>query len=527
MRTIAPTSLGAICAGTALALVLSPTTSLYAAPVSAVEVSQDIHHDVSPPLSHLVRMAPPHRRAAPRIIPLRQIPHPSSAGADQEDGALQKAAGPKVGTVDGLNFAGAGQGDYGYSDFYAPPDTNGAVGATQYVQFVNASFAIFNKTTGALEIPIADANTIWAGFGGTCEANNDGDGIVKYDRIANRWVVSQLSVASTPYTECVAVSQTSDATGAYNRYAFSYGTNFDDYPKFGVWPDGYYVTYNIFANGQNFIGPMACALHRAKMLKGKKATQQCFQLSTNFDSLLPADLDGAKKPPAGSPDYLVNYGSNSLNLWQFHVDWTTPSNSTLTGPVNIPVPAFAATCNGGTCIPQKSTTQKLDSLADRLMYRFAYRNFGDHESLVVNHSVKVGTSSGVRWYELRSPSAPTLFQSGTFSPDANFRWMGSVAMDKVGDIAVGYSVSSATSFPSIAYTGRVPSDPVGTLEAENAVKAGAGSQTGGLSRWGDYSGMSLDPTDDCTFYYTNEYLKSNGSFNWSTQINSFKFPGCS
>lgn len=525
MRTIAPTSLGAICAGTALALVLSPTTSLYAAPLSAVEVSQDIHHDVSPPLSHLVRMAPPARHVTPRIVPLRQIPHAPSA--DQEDGALQKAAGPKVGTVDGLNFAGAGQGDYGYSDSLAPPDTNGAVGATQYVQFVNSSFAVFNKTTGALEIPIANTNTVWSGFGGVCETTNDGDGVIKYDRHANRWLISQLSIESTPFTECVAISQTSDATGAYNRYAFSYGTDFNDYPKFGIWPDAYYVTYNIFANGQSFIGPKACALDRAKMLKGKPATQQCFQLSTAFDSLLPADLDGAKKPPRRSPNYMVNFGSNLLNLWQFHVDWTTPANSTFTGPVVISVPSFTPACNGGTCIPQNGTTQKLDSLADRLMYRFAYRNFGDHESLVVDHSVKVGVSSGVRWYELRSPATPTLFQSGTFAPDANFRWMGSIAMDKTGDIAVGYSRSSATAFPSIAYTGRVPGDPLGTLEAEDVVKAGGGSQTGGLSRWGDYTAMSIDPTNDCTFYYTNEYLKSNGSFNWSTEINSFKFPGCS
>jgi len=410
----------------------------------------------------------------------------------------------------------------------APPDTNGAVGDTQYVQFVNSSFAIFNKATGALEIPIANTNTVWSGFGGPCETTNDGDGVIKYDRNANRWLISQLSIESTPFTECVAISQTSDATGAYNRYSFSYGTGFNDYPKFGIWPDAYYVTYNIFANGQSFIGPKACALDRAKMLKGKKATQQCFQLTTAFDSLLPADLDGAKKPPKGSPNYVVNYGSNRLNLWQFHVDWKTPANSTFTGPVVITVPAFTAACSGGTCIPQKGTTQTLDSLADRLMYRFAYRNFGDHESLVVNHSVKVGTSSGIRWYELRSPaSSPTLFQSGTFSPDATFRWMGSVAMDKVGDIAVGYSTSSSTAFPSIAYTGRVPGDPLGTLEAEEVVKAGAGSQNGGLSRWGDYTAMSIDPTDDCTFYYTNEYLKTTGSFNWSTQINSFKFPGCS
>ena len=196
--------------------------------------------------------------------------------------------------------------------------------------------------------------------------------------------------------------------------------------------------------------------------------------------------------------------------------------------MNIKVPAFSALCGGGTCVPQQGTTEKLDSLADRVMYRFAYRNFGDHESLVVNHSVTAGSSGGVRWYELRSPgTTPTLYQSGTFAPDSSYRWMGSVAMDKVGDIAVGYSLSSSSQFPTIAYTGRVPSDALGTLEGEKVVKAGGGSQTTGLSRWGDYSGMSLDPVDDCTFFYTNEYLKTSGTFNWSTEINSFKFPGCS
>jgi hypothetical protein len=518
--------LGALGAGALLAVL--PMASAHAAPLAGPEITNEIHHDVSPPLRYLVKVTHRDNLSTPRAIPLRPIPLPQGMASAGEDGALQSSMGTPVGTVDGLNFAGVGQGDYGYSDFYAPPDTNGAVGATQYVQMVNASFGVFDKTTGALLIPVANTNTIWAGFGGTCDTNNDGDGVVKYDRIANRWVITQLAIASTPYTECVAVSKTSDATGAYNRYAFSYGTDFDDYPKFGVWPDGYYVTYNIFANGQSFIGAKLCALHRAKMLAGKKATQQCFQLSSAFGGVLPADLDGATLPPARSPNYLVNFGTNSLNLWKFHVDWVTPASSTLTGPTNIPVPAFTPLCGGGRgCVPEKGGTS-LDSLADRLMYRLAYRNFSSNESLVVNHSVTATGGSGVRWYELRSPGAtPTLFQSGTFAPTKIFRWMGSVAMDKVGDIAVGYSRSSSKTFPSIAYTGRLASDPLGTLEGEKVVKAGAGSQNGGLTRWGDYTSMSLDPVDDCTFFYTNEYLKATGSFNWSTQINSFKFPNCS
>jgi hypothetical protein len=264
-------------------------------------------------------------------------------------------------------------------------------------------------------------------------------------------------------------------------------------------------------------------------LRGNPATQVCFQLGNTFGGLLPSDLDGATAPPLGSPNPFVAFGNDSasLDIWKFHVDFATPANSTFVH-TNIAAPAFSAACSGGgTCIPQSGTTQQLDSLADRLMHRLAYRNFGDHESLVVNHSVTAGSSVGIRWYEIRSPNGtPTVFQSGTYAPDASYRWMGSIAMDKVGNIAVGYSVSSSSMHPAIRYTGRVPTDALGSLQAENTIINGAGSQNGGLNRWGDYSAMTIDPTDDCTFFYTSEYLKANGSFNWSTQIASFKFPSC-
>ncbi len=500
----------------------------------AVEVNAAVHHDVSAPLYTID--APPSRASAPREIPVRLIPHADSA-VDTPDAAEQAVPRPNVGVTTGLNFAGVGQGDYGFSDSSAPPDTNGAVGATQYVQWVNTSFAVFDKTTGTIVPGFPKAgNAPWAGFGGTCETTNDGDPIAQYDKAANRWVLTQFVVSVTPYLQCVAVSQTSDATGAYNRYAFSYGnTQFVDYPKMGVWSDAYYISFNIFTNGTTFAGAKACAFDRAKMLVGSPATQQCFQLSTTFGGLLPSDLDGTIAPPAGSPNYYVNFGTNSLNLWKFHVDFTTPANSTFTGPTNIPVAAFTAACNGGgTCIPQPSTTQKLDSLADRLMYRLAYRHFADgHEALVVNHSVSVGTTrrnriTSVRWYELRSPATtPVAFQQGTLSTaDHSHRWMGSIAMDKLGNMALGYTASSGTLHPSIRYTGRLATDPLGTMQTEATLQAGAGSQTGGLSRWGDYSAMTVDPVDDCTFWYTSEYLKTNGSFNWSTRIGNFKFPNC-
>ena len=495
----------------------------------APEIKQAIQHDVSPPLRDIAR--PPQPRLTREAEPVRRLPVKLPI-TEQQDAAVQTILGPLVGTTPGLSFAGVGNGDYGFAPDAAPPDTNGTVGATQFVQWVNESFAVFDKTTGARIIGPSAGNSIWAGFGGGCQNNNDGDPIVKYDQINNRWIFTQFSVSTTPYLQCVAVSTTSDATGTYNRYAFNYGSSeFPDYAKLGVWPDAYYISFNMFTN--TFTGAQVCAYDGAAMRAGTSATQVCFHLSSSFGGLLPSDLDGSTLPPSGSPDFFVNFGTNSLNLWKFHVDFVTPGNSTLTGPTNIPVTAFTAACSGGgSCIPQPGTSQKLDSLADRLMYRLAYRNFGDHESLVVNHSVSVGGRGqakrvGVRWYELRSPNAaPIVFQQGTFSPDSTYRWMGSIAMDKVGNMLLGYSASSGSVFPSIRYTGRLVTDALGTMEAENTLKAGAGSQLRNLNRWGDYSSMAVDPVDGCTFWYTNEYLKANGTFNWSTWIGSFKFASC-
>ena len=498
------------------------------------EVHAAVHFDTSPPLRDIVpelpRFGTPHE--APKPLPF----HPNGLPEGAADPVVQNSANVLVAVTNGLNFAGVGQGDYGFSPDAAPPDTNGAVGATQYVQWVNESFAVFDKTTGAIAPGFPKpGNSIWSGFGGSCQADNDGDPIAQYDKANNRWILTQFAVSAQPYMQCVAVSTTSDATGSYNRYAFSYGNGFNDYPKLGVWPDAYYITFNIFNNGSSFAGSKLCAYDAAKMRAGTAATQQCFQLSTSFGGVLPGDWDGPDTPAAGEPEFFLNFGTNSLNLWKFHVDWTTPANTTLTGPTNIPVAAFSSACGGGTCIPQPGTSQKLDSLADRLMYRLAWSASAAGsapEALVVNHSVKVGGNKraeidGVRWYEIRSPNAtPSVFQQGTFSPDSNSRWMGSIARDKVGNIALGFSVSSASLDPSIRFTGRVPADPAGTMEAETSIKAGSGAQQRSLNRWGDYSSLSIDPTDHCTMFYTTEYLKTNGTFNWSTQIGSFKFPSC-
>ena len=493
------------------------------------QITQSNRHDVSLPLRDIAQ--PPHPRLTREAEPVRRLPV-QFPKTEQQDWVVQTAVGPLVGTTPGLNFAGVGNGDYGFAPDAAPPDTNGAVGATQFVQWVNESFAVFDKTTGARVLGPVAGKSLWNGFGGDCQNNNDGDPIVKYDQINNRWIFTQFSVSTTPYLQCVAVSTTSDATGSYNRYAFNYGSSeFPDYAKLAVWPDAYYISFNMFTN--TFTGAQVCAYDGAAMRSGATANQVCFHLSSSFGGLLPSDLDGSTLPPAGSPNFFVNFGTNSLNLWRFHVDFGTPANSTLTGPTNIPVAAFTAACNGGgACIPQPGTSQKLDSLADRLMYRLAYRKFSTYESLVVNHSVAVGgrgqnKSVGVRWYELRNPNGtPTVFQQGTFSPDSTYRWMGSIAMDKLGNMALGYSASSSSVFPSIRYTGRLVTDPLGTMQTENTIKAGAGSQQRNLNRWGDYSSMAVDPVDGCTFWYTTEYLKANGTFNWSTQIASFKFPSC-
>ena len=424
----------------------------------------------------------------------------------------------------------------------APPDTTGDVGPNHYVQWVNLRYAIYTLTRGANNeitgfnlVPgfPKNGNVVWQGFGGRCQTDNDGDPIVQYDQLADRWILTQFAVSATPYTQCVAVSTSGDPTGSYFRYAFSYSRSFNDYPKMGVWPDAYYITYNMFRNGASFTGNTVCAFERAQMLLGLTARQACVN-TTAGHSLEPADLEGVTPPPPGSPNLLMSLTSTAVQFWRFTVNWAA-GTGTLTGPTNVAgVAAFSRACGGGACIPQPGTTTQLDTLADRLMYRLSYRNFGDHEALVINHSVTSGSGTGIRWYELRNATgqtlgsaAPVLFQQGTFAPSNDFRWMGSAAMDKTGGIAVGYNISNASSIrPSIRYAYRGPADPLGTLGNETSILTGPGSQTGTLTRWGDYATISVDPVDGCTFVFTTEFIPSNGNFNWSTFIHSFKLSTC-
>jgi hypothetical protein len=490
-----------------------------------------VHYDVSPPLATIAPapQPPPDKK---HEHPQRGVPVPGQSSTP--DPVVQTTPGTSNAPTVGVGFEGIGAGFTGPAGSFtvtsAPPDPNAAVGRNNIVEVANTSLAVFDKSGNAVYGPVP-TNTIWSGFGGGCQANDDGDATVEYDKLADRWIVQQFSVSSPyPYSECVAVSTSADPTGSYFRYEFGgFGNKFPDYPKLSVWADAYYVTYNLFTNGVTFAGPRACAYDRNKMLLGQAAAQQCFTLGTSYGGLLPADLDGSTAPPAGAPNYAVSFGTNSLQLWKFHVDWTTSANSTFTGPTVIPVASFSPACSGGgTCIPQGGTSQRLDSLADRMMYRLAYRNFGDHESLVVDHTVTAGSSVGVRWYELRSPgTTPTVYQQGTYAPDSSYRWMGSAAMDHVGNLALGFSISSASRTPGIHFTGRLAGDALGTMtQGEGAATEGGGSQTGNLSRWGDYTSMAVDPSDDCTFWYTNQYLASSGSFNWHTRIASFTLPGC-
>ena len=476
-----------------------------------------------------------------------------------EDPVLQRSfdvtalsALTSLSTTSGLNILGLGSGFPGFTVSTNVPDTNGAVGTNQFVQFVNDSFAVFNKSNGSRAYGPAQGNTLWQALGGGCAANPNSDEIAQYDKLANRWVMFMAQFTSPTYL-CIAVSKTSDAVnGGWNLYAFQPPMNttlcncrmMTDYPKLAVWPDGYYLSYNQIWNG-NYEGPAACVFDRNSMLNGAAATMQCFlKTNSSYGSFLPGDLDGTTPPPAGSPAYFLNFDGNdqSLDLWKFHVDWTTPANSTSTGPTNIPVAAFTEACSEtvvefnyttGDCIPQAGTSVNLDSYGDRVMYRLAYRNLGNHQSLVANHTVTTGktkgSQTGIRWYELRNTgSGFGLYQQGTYSPDSSYRWMGSIAMDKVGDIALGYSVSSASMSPSIRYTGRVPTDSLGQLESEIDVLSSAsiahGSRTNNF-RWADYSSLAIDPTDDCTFWYTTQYMPTNGG-NWSTRIASFGFPSC-
>ncbi len=468
---------------------------------------------------------------------------------------------------------GVGNNFPGYVVSGEPPNPTLAVGGTEIVQSANGAYADFDKTTGSI-IPLGgsdftEGNTIWSQLlpGTLCANTNGNEVLVKFDRAAQRWILAQNVSATSPYAVCVAVSQT--ATFSDNLwYAYQFPvvqSGLTDYAKWGVWStgtasDGYYQTWNNFgAGGSGFVGPVICGYDRAKLLVGDRTAEQiCFQLTANESSLLPADLDSPVGPPATEDEFFIggvaDIDNSHLSLYSIHInDWESGS-ATMTGLNNsqlIAVAPYTGSCNGnygGDCVPQEGASARLQSLGDRLMYRFSYWNDRPSPTVtatppippplqhwLVNFDVESSTGQiGVRWFEFIAiqrtvpVTSLSVFQQGTFagSPsDTNYRWMGSIARDNVQDILLGYSISSSSMFPSIAVAGRKYSDPHGTLSAEQFAVNGGGSQ--GTSAWGEYSTMEIDPSDNCTFFYATEfYLFSAFSSDWSTDISSWRFTNC-
>jgi len=481
-------------------------------------VSYPVRSDASAPLRSIQPIQPEYGQVGE--FPFHPVNKSDAPGQQGGDSIVQTLLSPLAMPTPIANFDGLYNIWGGY-----PPDTSGDVGPNHYLQIVNVGFQIFNKTGTSLYGP-ANNNTLFRGFGGFCEDTNRGDPVGLYDPLADRWLVSWFAFTNSngPTHQCFAVTATPDPLGVWYRYDFLVGNNFEDYPHVGVWSDAYYMATNTFGGpggGGNF------AFERDRMLQGDP-TARMVVFRVTSSGILPSDLDGTTPPPAGSPNYFMEwFNTTNLGFYKFHVDWNNTANSTFTGPVMVPVTAFSSSVPG---ITQPGTSATLATLADRLMYRVAYRNLGTHESIVVNHTVNTGGFGSIRWYELRNPNnaTPTLFQEGTYAPgDSVHRWMGSIAMDHAGNIAAGFSASSTTVFPSIRYAGRLVSDPAGTFaQGEATLIAGTGSQTGPGGRWGDYSAITVDPVDDCTFWYTTEYIQVTGERTWRTRIGSFKFPSC-
>ncbi len=501
-----------------------------------------VANDVTAPLRGIPPISP-----APDVLknvlemPRKLLPNrEGSTAAGLPDPVAQTSPGTAGAPSTGTSFDGVNN-----VNGVLPPDPTGAIGPNHYVQMVNLSFAIYDRNGSLLYGP-ANNNTLWQGFGAPCATSNDGDPIVLYDRLADRWVMSQFALPNFPFGpfyQCLAVSQTPDPTGSWYRYAYQISSNkMNDYPKLSVWPDGYYMSINQFSQiSLSWAGAGAVAFERQKMLAGQPAQGVYFDLygaDRNLGGMLPADLDGPA-PPAGTPNYFVQiddnawgYSPDQIQLWQFHVDWANPSSSTFTLANKLATASFDANMCGYSrnCVPQPGGT-KVDAISDRAMFRLQYRNFGSRQTLLFNHTVDENGNdhAGIRWYELRNTGGGWgIFQQGTYAPNADHRWMGSIAMNGAGNIGLGYSISSTSRFPSVFVTGRLAGDALGQMtQGESAIVNGGGYQSHSSGRWGDYSHLSVDPLDDCTFWYTQEYYaNSSSSAGWRTRIGSFRVGAC-
>ena len=476
-------------------------------------------------------------------VPLHELPFLNLTPTDTSEdvpfiqlGSVDESVRPAGGlSRANPNFDGIQLFDPGA--FFVPPDTNGDVGPRHYVQTVNSAVAVFDKRGNLLAGPMP-INALFAPLGGNCADGTPIDPIVNYDHLANRWLVLGFPFSSPI---CIAVSKSGDpVSGGWFLYEF-HVASLPDYPKLGVWPDAYYLstqagTVDIYA------------LERRSLLRGDPVQAVHFTVGPPF--MLPADLDGRRPkasrraPFARHLDGDVWGGVDRLEVFEFHADFDDPASSTFDLVASLPTEPFSAVLCGdsffGTCAEQPNGV-RLETLPVWMMWRLQYRRLSGHETLVANHTIAVdsslGQGAGIRWYELRRRDGKPwrIFQQGTFAPQdpaaTSFlhRWMGSIAMDKRGNIALGFSASSSTVFPSVRYAGRLEEDPPGLLprgrrpDGDIVMIAGQNSQLG--FRWGDYSSMSVDPTDECTFWYTQEYTGAEEDI-WRTRIGAFKFRSC-
>jgi hypothetical protein len=552
-----------------LLFLLGPLAISLSAQSPRVEILTSVKHGVTPPLRSFV----PYLHAKPNpplhVFPLgRPIPpeakggKPGSGGGHGGGGGgstwtdpdLTNPTGTNNGTL-GSTFTGIVAG-CGTSGGCVPADPNLSVSPTQIIETVNVSYEVWNKpsfgaTNPKVAVAQAPIHTIFAGLGNgdICATTDGGDPVVLWDNFDQRWIVSQLAYNSSLSNNhwCMAISNGSSASASsWTAYDFIFGSNFPDYPKLGIWLDGttsttspgpysgVYLSVNTFSHGNKFAGAKACAFPLSDVTALPSAISLvCSQQSSSVYNILPADTDGSGAGPSGTGGLYLQFQSssgvgNTLALYEFRPDFNVTQNSTFSLLQSIPVKTFHEACGGSACVPQPGTSEPLDSLGDRLMYRLAYRNSGPFlDTLFVNQSVQVSSSSnqtGIRWYEIgKATTSPTVIQ-GTYSPNTSlYRWMGSIAADKYGDLGLAYSTSSSSAYPGLAFTGRIPTDsPANALDTEDPFFTGFGSQTS-VNRWGDYSSISVDPTDDCTFWYVNEYLQTTGSYtNWATEIASFR-----
>ncbi|HLY20667.1 MAG TPA: hypothetical protein VKR61_25745 [Bryobacteraceae bacterium] len=520
---------------------------------------------VTPPAALPARRPPGagRPRGSAPIPPQPPAPEISAAGAAVE----QTTQGTRAAIEPLVSFDGLGEGFTGRAfpgaDNAAETDTGRAgarrggidvslaVGPNHIFEILGGYMAVFTKkgkkyhVTGKLLYGAVPNNTVFAGFGVRCPVSNSGDSVVRYDQLADRWLIV-VPVFSrppdnpqAPYAMCYAVSATPDPLGPYYRYEFQRPL-FPDYPRPAVWPDGY---YNPTSTSDDPLPGVVtqkhdCIADRNKMLKGLPATEQCVVIDGGV-FMLNSDVVGKQRPPADAPNIMMSTGGTQLKkifqddgiyFYKVHVDWTDLSRTNVSAPQKITVAPYHYLCDGqlSSCVTQPGTERRLDSQGDKLIERLVYRKIGRQESILAEHSIATAAhGGGVRWYEFRlNPQRdPVLYQQGTYAPGGNYRWLGSMAMDRRGGIGIGYAFGGDPNFPGQRFAARLAKDPKGQLTFHESVLAeGQASQTGGL-RWEDYTNITVDPADDCTFWFVGNYLKS-GAASPGTRIGAFVLPGC-